>query len=188
MGVGRRVLAALRPGEPNSTDGIVTVSRDGKAVVWKVSAKKDGDSLAVTAESVGRFTSHDGPIYSVAFDPTGKSVATAGYDRRVLLWNPVDVPPFSLSDTEGRKTVKFRELDGHTAPVQSVSFSKDGALLVSGGRDNAVKVWSIEQGPVAQDPPRPQQRPFGRRSFAGRPDCRLRQPGPAGPSVGGRGL
>ncbi|AMV21046.1 protein kinase domain-containing protein [Planctomyces sp. SH-PL14] len=134
------------PGEPNSTNGIVTVSQDGKAVVWKVSTKKNGESLDVTAESVGRFTSHEGPIYSVAFDPSGKSVATAGYDRRVLLWNPVDVPPFSLSDTEGRKTVKFRELDGHTAPVQSVAFSKDGALLVSGGRDNSVKVWSIEQG------------------------------------------
>ncbi|MFO0951838.1 MAG: hypothetical protein U0835_11945 [Isosphaeraceae bacterium] len=32
-------------------------------------------------------------------------------------------------------------LDGHTDPVYSVAWSKDGKLLVTGGFDNSVRLW-----------------------------------------------
>ena len=36
--------------------------------------------------------------------------------------------------------------EGHSKAVWSVSFSPDGASIVSGSRDNTVKVWSVESG------------------------------------------
>ena len=39
-----------------------------------------------------------------------------------------------------------RTLKGHSDYVRSVSFSPDGASIVSGSRDNTVKVWSVESG------------------------------------------
>jgi WD40 repeat protein len=133
------------PGAEKGTNAIVTVSQDGKAIVWSVSKTDEAGKTAIKAEAHGTFTSHDGPVYGVAFDPTGKQVATAGYDRRILLWNPAEVPKFTFGATTEQPQVKVVELAGHTAPVQSVNFSKDGSLLVSGGRDNAVKVWSVAQ-------------------------------------------
>jgi WD40 repeat protein len=34
-------------------------------------------------------------------------------------------------------------LDGHTGKVTSVAISRDGKRVVSGSRDNTVKVWDV---------------------------------------------
>jgi len=39
-------------------------------------------------------------------------------------------------------------LPGHTGGVTSVTFSSDGTLLVSGSRDNTVKLWDVQTGGV----------------------------------------
>ena len=132
------------PSQKNQTNAIVTVSQDGKAVVSRVTAVESVGSREVTVEPTGVFTGHDGPIYSVAFSPTGV-VATGGYDRRVLLWNPTEAQPTTFGQTGATAELKVRELNGHTAPVQALSFSRDGELLCSGSRDNAAKVWSVAQ-------------------------------------------
>jgi len=133
------------PAQKNQTNTIVTVSQDGKAVVSRVAAVESVGSRAVTVEQTGIFTEHEGPIYSVAFSPTGATVATGGYDRRVLLWNPREARPTTFGQAQTTEELKVRELTGHTAPVQALSFSRDGELLCSGSRDNAAKVWSVAQ-------------------------------------------
>ena len=74
------------------------------------------------------FTGHRGPIYSVAYSPDGTEIATASNDKRVLLWNPADVPAFNLDNLLLKKTVQIdqRVLSGHSAPVQAVTYSRDG--------------------------------------------------------------
>jgi len=41
-------------------------------------------------------------------------------------------------------------LSGHTGVVQSLAFSSDGTLLVSGSHDKTVKLWDIQTGGVAK--------------------------------------
>ncbi|MFG0334982.1 MAG: protein kinase, partial [Maioricimonas sp. JB049] len=123
---------------------LATAGQDGKVILWKIAT--DGEN--VTASQRGVFYGHRGPVYAVAFAPDGSAVASAGYDRRILLWNPDDLQPFDFDAIlEGEAvTADFRELSGHTGAVQAVRFSRDGALLVSGSRDNSVKVWDVESG------------------------------------------
>jgi len=48
-----------------------------------------------------------------------------------------------------RKAVEGQEpptLEGHSGPVSSVSFSPDGKRIVSGSRDNTLKVWDAQTG------------------------------------------
>ncbi len=126
-------------------DRIVTASQDGTAILWETETAKAGPP----------FTGHEGPIYSAAFSADGAVIATGGYDRRVLIWNPSDVRPYDfkkLASKEGSviQPPKFKALDGHSGPVRSVEFSRDGLQLISGSTDNTVKLWSTDAGQIVK--------------------------------------
>ena len=129
--------AAFSPDEKQ----IVTASQDGSAIVWSVE----------TGEPGPRFLGHAGPVFSAAFSPNARDgyVATAGYDKRVLLWKPEDVKPFdfsSLLSEDPPERTPCIVLEGHAAAVCSVRFSSDGKFLLSGGNDNTVRLWDVETG------------------------------------------
>ncbi len=66
-------------------------------------------------------------IHSLAFSPSGDTLASGSGDQTIKLW---DVGNQSLIAT----------LTGHTGHVFSVAFSPDGTLA-SGSRDGTVKLW-----------------------------------------------
>ncbi len=122
---------------------IITASQDGYARVWSV-AVEEKDS---TAEGPPlRFRGHSGPVEAVAVSPDGLLVASAGYDRRILLWKTADVRPFDMSVLGGKgENVPpvFEALEGHSAAVTALKFSADGTRLLSAGQDNTVRIWDV---------------------------------------------
>jgi WD40 repeat protein/serine/threonine protein kinase len=70
--------------------------------------------------------------YDVAFSPDGRTVAVAGQDEVIHLF-----------DTD---TLASRELRGHDDQVFSVAFSPDGKRLASGTWSGAVRIWDLETG------------------------------------------
>lgn len=64
-----------------------------------------------------------------AFSPDSTVIATA-CDDTILLWDIA----------EGRR---LAVLTGHTATVNAVGFSADGATLISGGEDGTVRLWAV---------------------------------------------
>ena len=128
---------------------VVTAGQDGSAIVWSVdestpAVQQDGKNGAPL--EMRAFLGHKAPIRGAAFSPDGKTVATCGDDKRILLWNPADVRPYRLEEVFGEKPPAppaMRELSGHRAAVASVAFSADGRRLASGGLDNAIFVWDV---------------------------------------------
>ena len=83
------------------------------------------------------FQGHTQSVYSVAFSPDSKTLASASGDKTIKLWE--------VATGKERAT-----LQGHTQAVLSVAFSPDGKTLASAGgsfgKPGELKLWDVATG------------------------------------------
>jgi WD40 repeat protein len=139
---------------PNS-QYIATASADRSAVVWDVaamtspslaaepvsdSAKPPAPSITNDEASTSRPVSlskaavvtFNRVVRAVAWSGDGSTLAVAGGDETVTLWDP-------------RNMAVAATLTGHTSVITAISWSPSSQQLASASRDNTVRVWDVDR-------------------------------------------
>jgi eukaryotic-like serine/threonine-protein kinase len=132
----------------HSPDGTLVATASGVdplVRVWDVASRKLAYVLA----------GHKLAVHGVCFAPDGRTIATAGGDNTVCIWEL----PATLPKTRPTQLAPRFTLTGHANSVTAVAFSLDGRRLASGAADGVIRVWDVAR--LAGDKPRPRPTPAG---------------------------
>jgi WD40 repeat protein/serine/threonine protein kinase len=111
------------------------LSRDGKVLfVAKHHAATHVKSIDTsTGKELFPRLGHVAPMHVVTISPDGRTLASAGEDRSVKLWDLA-------------KNQVSHSMSAHTDVVFGLAFSPDGKLLASGSRDGTIAIWNLADG------------------------------------------
>jgi ribosomal RNA-processing protein 9 len=75
---------------------------------------------------------HTAEVLALAISSDGKFLASAGRDRRIIIWDAV-------------ANVLLKQFTGHRDAVASLAFRRRTHQLFSGSLDRTIKVWNLDQ-------------------------------------------
>ena len=114
-----------------SPDGeTLAAASDGSVYLWDLQARKLRSVLVGDTHRIG----------SLAFSPTGETVAGATWNNAIQLW---DVQTGKLLKT----LIGHTDLNTRSMTIHFIAYSNDGKSLASvGWEDRTIRIWDVETG------------------------------------------
>jgi WD40 repeat protein len=117
-----------------SPDGktYATVGANGTAALWSVTTQRRiGVLMTADAQGSAGVQAAARPVNALAFSPDGATLATAGANGSIRLWDVATQQEIGTPMTAG------------PGPVYALAFSPDGATLATAGGDGRARLWNV---------------------------------------------
>ena len=109
-----------------------TVGANGTAALWSVTTQRRiGVLMTADAQGSAGVQAAARPVNALAFSPDGATLATAGANGSVRLWDVATQQEIGTPMTAG------------PGPVYALAFSPDGATLATAGGDGRARLWNV---------------------------------------------
>lgn len=119
-----------------SPDGrtLVSGSTDGTVRVW------DLKTLTLQHTLIG----HTDLVRTVAISPDGQLIASGSWDKTIKLWGLSPQQKAHLENHyQSNSPQLIGTLTGHQEYINSIAFTPNGQMLISGSDDNKIKIWEL---------------------------------------------
>jgi WD40 repeat protein/transcriptional regulator with XRE-family HTH domain/energy-coupling factor transporter ATP-binding protein EcfA2 len=112
-----------------------------RSILLALQAEKLADTLeaqntlhrSILASRVMLVLHHDAEVWSVAYSPDGKRIASASQDKTAKIWNA----------STGELVLT---LMGHSGSVNGIAYSPDGKRIATASDDHTARVWDAATG------------------------------------------
>jgi len=121
----------------------VEFPRSGYGALFGVAYGLDGRRLVLAGEQMSMLEldtrkdvaleGHHDRVLAVALSPNGKILASAGADRKLMLWDVQSLRPHPIGD----------DLSKHETAFWGLGFSSSGALLAGSGENGKIVLWVL---------------------------------------------
>lgn len=146
---------------PIKKNKLATSGVTGCIRLWEIGEKKEekkseeivnsiGISANCNVQFIASLKRHCKSVNVIRWSPDGMILASAGDEACVFLWKENEVKnqrTLDMDEDENKENwFSFKTFRGHLEDILDISWSKDGAYLISGSIDNSVIVWDVATG------------------------------------------
>lgn len=131
--------------EPCGKGRLATAGGDENVRIWKIIKENNEPPHIEYLSSLNR---HTASVNAVRFSPKGATLASAGDDGNIILWQQSEQKEVVFGEEEdnfNKETWRIVSMLRGSSDIYDIAWSPDAKYIISGAIDNHAKIWDVKK-------------------------------------------